>query len=89
MRSLLLTIGLLSALISAGAAIAAETQEDDRSYLPPVALRATPGTAPAKSPAARGEPANRQVRAARRHPGGHRESHRRQYAGRRLFFGLF
>ena len=47
MRSLSLKIGLLLALIPAAAAFAASDEQDDKSYLPPAALRAAPGTASA------------------------------------------
>ena len=46
MRSLSLKTGLLLAMIPAAAAFAAGEQQDDKSYLPPASLRATPDTKP-------------------------------------------
>jgi hypothetical protein len=42
MRFLSLTIGLVAASVCACATIAAEPQQDDKSYLPPAQLRAAP-----------------------------------------------
>ncbi len=95
MRSFLLRAGLVSALISAGTALAAEPQQDDQSYLPPATLRASPGAAPAagsqhaaRAPA---EPARTYARAMRRRHErqAYREPRYRRFAGPRFFFGLF
>lgn len=92
MRYLGLQMGLLFAVTAVGMALAAETQREDQSYLPPATLRASPK-------AERAAPVEQHRRHAaagprRRHAGAshrHRESrpHYRRYAGPRLFFGLF
>lgn len=95
MRYLLLKMGLLFALISTGTAIAAESQQDEQSYLPPATLRASPGAASADGARHRAraapEPARKYVRTARRHHERqvYREARYRRYAGPRFFFGLF
>ncbi len=90
MGSLNLKLGLLLVLIPAGASLAAEPQQDDKSYLPPASLRAAP-KAPAAEPSrqAAAEPARRQVRIRRRHePRYYREPVFPRFAGPR-FFGMF
>ncbi len=96
MRSHGLKIGLLLALIPVSAAIAAEPQQDDRSYLPPAQMRAAPGAASAgvqaehlQNPAS--GPRGRQARAVhRRHEQrSYREARYPRYAGPRFFLGLF
>jgi hypothetical protein len=67
MRSLSLKIGLLLALIPAAAAFAASDEQDDKSYLPPAALRAAPGATPAANSAqAAAQHRGRQVRVVHR-----------------------
>ncbi len=80
MRLLSFKTGLLLALIPAGAAFAAdEQQQDDKSYLPPPSYIAAPGATPAaNSTQAAFEPVGRRVRAApRRHEARHRSYGRR------------
>ncbi len=96
MRSHRLKIGLLSATMMASTAIAAEPQQDDRSYLPPAQMRAAPGAATAGVPAAHlqnsaNEPRRRQAKAAhrRREPRVYREARYPRYAGPRFFLGFF
>jgi len=96
MRSHGLKIGLLLALMPASAAIAAEPQQDDRSYLPPAQMRAAPGATSAGVPAEHlqnpaSEPGRRQTKAVhRRHePRIYREARYPRHAGPRFFFGLF
>jgi len=64
-----LTIGLLSAAIAASGAMAADSQHDDRSYLPPQSLRAKP--LPAKREAKR----ESEPRHSRRAAGAEESSH--------------
>jgi hypothetical protein len=95
MRMLRLTFGLLIVLAFANASAADEPQQGDTSYLPPVSLRAAPGS----SPVQRAQPASieprrgainsrRRMSAARRY---HEPRARRgrRFAGHRSFFGLF
>ena len=89
MRSLCLMIALLPVLISGGAAMAAD-QQDDKSYLPPAAFRAapSPGLAGSSQRAALEQPRRKQVRAGRRYREAHGYRERRS-AGPRFLFGFF
>jgi hypothetical protein len=88
MHTLRLTMGLLIALVFANVAVAEETQQDDKSYLPPASLRAAPGTAPAQyAQRASAEP-QRSAHAARSHYAP-RTRRARRFAGPPLFFGMF
>ncbi|MFY9643241.1 MAG: hypothetical protein WCD20_14890 [Rhodomicrobium sp.] len=91
MRSLSLKMGLLLALIPAGASVAAEPQQDDKSYLPPASLRAAPNTQEAEHRRqAAAEPERRHARMHRRHePRSYRGPAFRRYAGPGYFFGMF
>ena len=89
MRAHGLALGALIALGLATAAIAAETQQDDKSYLPPPSLRAEPGTAQASLPKRISIESRKRSAAV---PHRHREVRARRdrrYAGQRLFFSLF
>ena len=90
MRSLSLKMGLLLALIPAGASVAAEPQQDDKSYLP-ASLRAAPNTQEAEHRRqAAAEPERRHARMHRRHePRSYRGPAFRRYAGPGYFFGMF
>ncbi len=92
MRSASLRIGLLLALISGSAALALEPQQDDKSYLPPASLQASPGAAPAQqSQTASIEPRRKSARVMhRRHePHAYHVPRYPRYAGPRFFFRLF
>jgi hypothetical protein len=89
MRFLSFKTGLLLVLLPAGAAFAAEgQQQDDKSYLPPPSYIAAPSATPAaNSTQAAFEPAGRRARVApRRHEARHRSYARRT---RPIFFFPF
>jgi hypothetical protein len=84
MRSFSLKLGLLLVLIPAGASLAEEQQQDDKSYLPPASLRASPKAQPAQQTSQLlAEPGIRK----------HARIHRHHYRGhawpRYAFWGFF
>jgi hypothetical protein len=87
MRSISVIVLIFAAWIPA--ASAAESQTDDKSYLPPASLRAAPQPGPAaRAHAAGTEGRRRQVRVVTRRY--HESRYRgRRFAGPRMFFGLF
>lgn len=87
MRSLCMKIGLLLILIPA--ASFAEEQQDDKSYLPPVSLRAAPKANQVDQTwQARDEQEiTKHARTHRRHI--YRESPFPRFAGPRFYFGMF
>jgi hypothetical protein len=88
MHILRLTMGLLIALAVTNVAAAQETQQGDKSYLPPSSLRASPGAATAHAPQRTSIGPRRSANAVRRHrePRPHRG---RRLAAPRFFFGIF
>jgi hypothetical protein len=88
MHTLRLTMGLLIALVFANVAVAEETRQDDKSYLPPGSLRAAPGTQPAQyGQRASAEPQGSAHAARSRYAARTRRA--RRFARPRLFFGIF
>jgi hypothetical protein len=88
MRSLSLKTGLLLAMIPAAAAFAAGEQQEDKSYLPPASLSATPDTKPAVTSAQTAIEPRRHARAQHRRHEARSHSYRR-YAGPAFFYFPF
>jgi hypothetical protein len=85
MRVLVASAGLFAAISVASVAMAVEAKDDDRSYLPPAALRATPDERVQKASL---EPARKAPRVI--HKARQRTAYPERRSGMRpFFFGIF
>jgi hypothetical protein len=88
MRSISVAVLIFAVWIPA--ASAAESQTDDKSYLPPASMRAAPQAVPAaRAQAAGTEGRRRQVKVVTRRYRESRGYRERRFAGPRMFFGFF